>query len=337
MTDDTGILQHAAFSVPRYEDGYCLDDNARALLLMTLLEDAGIEDMKPVRALAARYLAFVSHAFDPRIGRFRNFMSYSRQWLDEAGSEDCHGRALWALGAVIGHSDDPGRRSLADSLFHMALRAVDGFSSPRAWAYTLLGIDEYLHAFRGERKVQAVRKQVAERLLSLYTRTSTDEWPWFEPRATYGNARLSQALLLSGWRMEHEEMKAAGLRSLAWLSEIQHSSPGDGYFAPVGSNGFYEKGGPKAAFDQQPVEACAMISACLVAERMTGNEHWAAEARRAFTWFLGQNQLQQPLYDAATGACRDGLHADRPNENQGAESTLSFLLALVEMRSAAAT
>ncbi len=335
LSDRTGILQHAGFSVPRYEEGYCVDDNARALLLMTLLEEAGTEDIKTVRRLASRYLAFVSHAFDAKSGRFRNLMSYSRQWLDECGSEDSHGRALWGLGSVIGHSDDLGRRGLAESLFHPALTKVEDFTSPRAWAYALLGIDESLRAFHGESRVRSVRQQLAERLLELFRRTSSSTWPWFEDRATYCNARLSQALLVSGVRMERNEMKAAGLRSLQWLCDVQRSSTEDGYFAPIGSNGFYERGGEMATFDQQPVEACAMVSACLAAHRVTHDNHWEQEARRAFNWFLGQNQLRESLYDAASGACRDGLHADRANENQGAESTLSFLLALTEMRSAA--
>jgi glycosyltransferase involved in cell wall biosynthesis len=331
MSDQTGLLQHAAFSVPRYEDGYCLDDNARALLLMALIEDAGTEDGKGVRALAARYLAFVSHAFNHAHGRFRNFMSYSRQWLEEYGSEDSHGRALWALGTVVGRSGDPGRQSLGGDLFHAALPAVVPFTSPRAWAFALLGIDEYLRAFQGDTNVQSVRKRLALRLLDLFRRTQKSDWPWFEDRLTYSNARLPQALLVSGAWMEHEEMMAVGTRSLAWLATIQCSE--DGYFAPIGSNGFYRRGARKALYDQQPLEACGMVSASLEAGRLTGETQWAEHARRAFGWFLGQNHLQQALYDAATGGCRDGLHADRVNENQGAESTLSFLLALGEMRS----
>lgn len=212
------------------------------------------------------------------------------------------------------------------------LPPVEEFSSPRAWAYALLGIDGYLNAFQGERGAQAVRRQLAERPLGLFQRASSPAWPWFEPRATYANARLSEALLVCGWRLEHAEMQAAALRSLTWLAQVQRSK--EGYFAPIGADGFYAQGGSKASFDQQPIEACAMISACLLAQRVTDKPRWDEEARRAFDWFLGQDQLQQPLYDAATGACRDGLHADRPNENRGAESTLSFLLALVEMRSA---
>ncbi|HZR84567.1 MAG TPA: glycosyltransferase family 4 protein [Candidatus Binatia bacterium] len=333
LTDETGVLQHAAFDVPRYEDGYCLDDNARALLAMALIDDSETEDVRSVRALASRYLAFVRHAYNSKCGRFRNFMSYERSWTEEVGSEDSHGRAVWALGTVVGRGADPGRQTLAGELFHAALPAVSSFTSPRAWASSLLGIDEYLHAFQGDRTVQLVRTRLAERLLELFRTVSRPDWPWFEDRVTYDNPRLSQALLVSGSRMEDEEMKLAGLRSLEWLVSIQRSEVGE--FAPIGSNGFYRRAGDKAAFDQQPLEAYAVVAACLAARRTSGDAVWTEHARRAFRWFLGQNQLQTPLYDASTGGCRDGLHADRVNRNQGAESTLSFMLALLEMRSAA--
>ena len=332
MTDDTGLLQHAVYSIPRYDDGYCLDDNARALLLMTLVEDAGTDQRAAVTGVASRYLAFVNHAFNRSTGLFRNFMSYERCWTEVAGSEDSHGRALWALGAVVGRLGDPGRRSLAADLFHAALPAVPAFSSPRAWAYALLGIDEYLGAFQGDRGVQATRSALAERLLALFEQTSAPSWPWFEDRVTYCNGRLPQALLVSGARMDEPRMLAAGTRALDWLVSIQRSP--DGYFAPVGSNDGVERGAPVVAFDHQPVEACVMVSACLEARRVTGQRSWTEHARRAFSWFLGQNHLQYSLYDASTGGCRDGLHPHRPNENQGAESTLSFLLALVDMQSA---
>jgi glycosyltransferase involved in cell wall biosynthesis len=330
MTDDTGMLQHASFSIPRYEDGYCLDDNARALLLMTLLDDTGSHERAVVRALASRYLAFVSHAFERTSGRFRNFLSYGRQWLEPRGSEDSHGRALWALGAVVGRASDPGRLSLAGDLFQAAMPAVATFTSPRAWAYVLLGIDEYLRAFQGDSSVEALRAALAERLLGLFQRTSREDWPWFEDSVTYCNARLSQALIVSGSRMNREHMRDAGFRSLEWLVSLQ-SSP-DGHFAAIGSNGFYQRGGSPAAFDQQPVEACATASACLEAYRSSDDSRWADHGRQAFNWYLGQNHLQRWLYDASTGGCRDGLHPDRVNRNQGAEATLSFLLALCELR-----
>ena len=329
LTDDTGMLQHALFSVPRYEDGFCLDDNARALLLTTLVEDAGTDDWPTTRSLSSRYLAFVSHAFNRDLGRFRNFMAYSREWLEERGSEDSQGRALWALGAVVGRSREPGRMRLGGELFHAALPAVLEFESPRAWAFALLGIHEYLRAFQGESGVEVLQKRLSEQLLSRFESNGDADWPWCEDILAYDNARLPQALIVSGKQLGHREMVAAGLGSLHWLNEIQSSE--EGYFAPIGSNGFYPRQAERALFDQQPLAACATVSACLAAWRVTGDEKWAHEMWHAFKWFLGENQLHASLYDPTTGGCRDGLHPDRPNENQGAESTLSFLLALTDM------
>jgi len=330
MTDDTGMLQHAIFSIPRYDDGYCLDDNARALLLMALLEEAGSDDPAVVQALGSRYLAFVNHAFDRPSGRFRNFLSYARHWLEPCGSEDSQGRALWALGAIVGRAGDPGSQSLAGDLFHAASPAVTTFTSPRAWAYALLGFDEYLRAFQGDSTAAARRDELADRLLGLFERTSRPDWPWFEESVTYCNSRLSQALIVSGDRMDRSDMLDAGMRSLDWLISVQ-SSP-DGQFAAIGSSGFYERGASPASFDQQPVEASAMVSACLDAYRVHHDRRWMMQARWAFNWFLGENHLQHWLFDPATGGCRDGLHIDRANQNQGAEATLSFLLALHELR-----
>jgi hypothetical protein len=269
-------------------------------------------------------------AFNAEQGRFRNFMSYTRRWLEDRGSEDAHGRALWALGTVVGRSLDSGRRALAGELFRLGLPASLGFSSPRAWAYTLLGIEEYLRAFEGHRDVEAAERLLGERLLARYRDARKPGWSWFEDSVTYANARLPHALLVSGARVGNEEMQTAALESLAWLGATQRTE--DGVFSPIGSNGFYPRGGARASFDQQPIEACAMVSACLEAQRVTDDPMWGEQARTAFAWFLGQNQLQKPLYEPRTGGCRDGLHADRVNENQGAESTISFLLALLEMR-----
>jgi glycosyltransferase involved in cell wall biosynthesis len=331
MTDDVGILQHAAFTVPRRADGYCLDDNARALLLTTMLDDAGVEPARSVRALASGYLAFVLHAWDDEGKRFHNFMTYSRQWVPAPSSDDCHGRALWALAAVATRSTDRTTKELADELFHRALPAATELGSPRAWAYTLLGADEYLRGRGADGEVRASMVALSDKLLGRLRATATADWPWFEDRLTYCNARLAQALLVAGARLQSEEASAAGLHALRWLCAAQTV---DGTFAPIGSNGFWVRGGPRAAFDQQPVEAGATISACLDAHRVTGDGSWLSRAQRSFQWFLGENQLRVPLYDPASGGCRDGLHADRANENQGAESTLSFLLALLEMHAA---
>ncbi len=326
MTDSTGVLQHATYDVPCYDDGYCLDDNARALLLTTWLDP----EREP-RSLEARYLAFVAHALGRSTGRFRNFMSFSRRFAEEVGSEDCHGRALWALGAVVLRGARPGSRRLARDLFLAALPATDAFTSPRGWAYTLLGLDAYLSAIEAEPAALAARRTLARRLFELLERTGTLEWPWFEDRLTYANARLPHALLVSGLALEDEAMSASALRALSWLAARQDV---DGTFSPIGAPGFHVRGGPRASFDQQPLEACGMVSASLAAGRATGDPRWGVTARSALAWFVGQNVLHQSLYDETTGACRDGLHEDRPNENRGAESTLSFLLALAEMRGA---
>jgi hypothetical protein len=299
---------------------------------MALVEDARSEEPVAVRGLATRYLAFVGHAYNPARGRFRNFMSYARRFGEECGSEDCHGRAMWALGTVIARSHARGRQSFAIDLFRAALPAVAGFTSPRAWASTLLGLDEYLRAFDGDGAGTTMRAQLADRLLKLLAQTRRPDWPWFEESVTYDNARLPQALLVSGDRMGSEPMTAAALRSLEWLCSIQESATGT--FAPIGTSGFYVRGGARAEFDQQPIEACAVVSACLEAERITRDGRWARRASTAFQWFLGHNHVQKALYDATTGGCRDGLHEALANENQGAESTLCFLLSLVEMRGA---
>lgn len=332
MTDDTGVLQHAQGIVPRYADGYCLDDNARALLLMARLDASGSGEQRQVRALTTRYLAFVAHAFDAPAGRFRNFMDYGRHWVGGAGSEDSHGRALWALGAMASGANDPGFRGLSSELFHAALPALSSFTSPRAWAYALLGIGGYLRAFEGDRAVQALRGELAARLMALHAAVAGPAWPWFEDRLTYANARLPQALLVSGAAMGDAGMVTVGRTSLAWLAQLQRNDAGD--FAPIGSDGFYERGGVPARFDQQPIEACGMVAACLDAWRIDGTLEWLHTARRAFAWFVGRNPIHRPLIDARTGGCRDGIHADRLNENQGAESTLSFLLALQDMEAA---
>jgi glycosyltransferase involved in cell wall biosynthesis len=325
MTDDTGILQHAIFSLPNCLEGYTTDDNARALIVAVLLNGSSHA------GLSRRYLTFLWHAFNDKTGRFRNFMSYDRQWLEESGSEDSHGRALWALGTVLGNTKDAGLRGAAGRMFEKAFPAVSSFTSPRAWAFSILGMQVYLDWFPGDRVVQSARNLLANRLLDIYERAHSQSWHWFETSLSYSNARLSQALLLAGWHSHNERMVQVGCESLKWLVAEQHLDDKD-IFVPIGSMGFFAEGGQRSRFDQQPVEACATISACLLAHRITGEQSWRDEAWSAFRWFLGGNDLQVPLYDAATGGCRDGLHPDRVNENQGAESTLSFLMALLDMQ-----
>jgi glycosyltransferase involved in cell wall biosynthesis len=340
LTDDTGMLQHSIFTIPNRKEGYTTDDNARALVFTVLLEQlvrTGAASPALTTADAScRYLAFLEHAFNPATGRFRNFLGYNRRWIEANGtghaSEDCHGRALWALGTVLGRSADQGLRGAAGRLFEYSIPAAMEFYSPRACAYTMLGIQEYLSSYPGDRDAQRVRSALAQRLLKMYESIRTPDWNWFEDVLAYGNARLPQALLLAGSACSDDRMVSAGLEALDWLVTSQRCET-NGHFVPIGSQGFYRKGGEKARFDQQPIEAAGAVSACLEAFRVTGDSRWRGEAWSAFNWFLGDNDLQLPLYDSATGGCRDGLHPDRANENQGAESTLSFLMALLEMRS----
>jgi glycosyltransferase involved in cell wall biosynthesis len=332
MTDDTGLLQHALFTVPNYGEGYCVDDNARALIVSVNLEELGHTE---AFELSSRYLAFIAHAFNTDTGRFRNFMDYRRAWLEESGSEDSHGRTLWALGTVLGRSNTPALQNIAAWLFEQALPALLDMTSPRAWAFGILGIHEYLRRFDGDRHAGQVRDELAGRLLALYRQCRSEEWRWFEDRLTYCNAVLPHALLMCGQWLPNQEMTAAGLESLEWLVALQRSTPSGGHFVPIGSNGFYVQGGERARFDQQPVEAQTTAAACLEAYRSTRDERWRKEARRAFEWFLGRNDLGLPVYDPNTGGCGDGLHPDRLNNNQGAESTLAFLQTLLELRLAA--
>ncbi len=331
MTDDTGILQHASYTVPNYHEGYCTDDNARAYILTVFLEELGIRSTtNGAFSLSSRYLAFLSHAFDRARGRFRNFMSYNRQWLEEQGSEDSHGRALWALGTALGRSHNEGHRKLCSQIIELGMPCVEKFTSPRAWAFTLLAIHEYLRRYSGDRVANGLRELLSHKLTDLYLATSHPEWQWFENVATYDNARISQALILSGYWTSQPQILHIGLESLRWLVRIQTSPAG--HFQPIGSDGFCIRNESQAEFDQQPLEAQAMISACLEAFRVTRDPFWPIEARRAFEWFLGRNDLGLPLYDTSTGGCRDALHRERRNDNEGAESSLAFYLSLAEMR-----
>jgi glycosyltransferase involved in cell wall biosynthesis len=337
MTDDTGMLQHAIFSVPNTREGYTTDDNARALIVSTHLAETVLpENRAEPLDLSRRYLSFLWLAFHSDTGRFRNFLGYDRKWLEDVGSEDSHGRAIWALGNVLGRSQNAGLRGAAGRLFQAAVPAALTFSSPRAWAFSVLGLQAYLDWFPGDRAMQGARNRLANRLLDIYERSHSAAWHWFEKSLSYSNARLSQALILAGWHSSNKRMIAAGIESLQWLVAIQHCGDGE-IFVPIGSSGTFAEGGERARFDQQPVEACATISACLEAYRLTQENHWRQEADLVFKWFLGSNDLQVPLYDPSTGGCRDGLHPDRVNENQGAESTLSFLMSLLELQGAKVT
>jgi hypothetical protein len=219
---------------------------------------------------------------------------------------------------------------MAGQLFTQALPPVVQFTAPRAWAFSLIGIHHYLRRLSGDTCVTQVRASLIARLMDLYDRAATPDWPWFEQELSYDNAKIAHALILSGRATGQKPVFERGLETLRWLVELQTSE--NGHFRPIGSNGFFHRGGMRANFDQQPVEAQAMMSACLEAYRSTSDSWWYEQAQRAFDWFVGSNDLGLELYSARTGGCRDGLHVDRVNRNQGAESTLAFLLSLAELR-----
>ena len=329
MTDSTGIFQHAILSIPNFSEGYCTDDNARAFILAVLLSELG-EEPERVRTLATTYAAFLHHAFDLRLKRFHNHLSFDRRWLDEQGSEDCQGRALWALGVGVGRSPYRSFQIMAGQLFALALPALTEFTSPRAWAFGLIGIHEYLRRLSGDSLVNQTRETLTSRLMELFERTAQPDWRWFQEDLTYDNAKLPHALILTGRTTGQQAVLERGLQALRWLTELQISEKG--HFRSIGTNGFYRRGGMRANFDQQPIEAQAMVSACLEAYRATSDLWWYEQAQRAFDWFIGWNDLGLELCSPKTGGCRDGLHVDRVNRNQGAESTLAFLLSLAEMR-----
>ncbi|WP_367871224.1 glycosyltransferase [Luteolibacter sp. Populi] len=334
MTDGTGLFQHAIYDVPLYKEGYCTDDNARGLILCNQLDASEDADPGTLERMSTVYLAFLADAFNPGNGRFRNFMSHGRVWLEGAGSEDSHGRALWAAATGAASMRKDGRRLLCGELLEAGMGAVESFTSPRAWAFTLLGLHEYLKTFPGDMRAHRLRIGLVDRLIGLWDRHSSGEWQWYERSLSYDNARLPQALIASGSRLPESRALEIGLASLEWLVGVQTS--GAGHFRPIGNEGFYPSGGKRADFDQQPLEAQASVAACLEAWRVTGDKRWLGEAERAFDWFLGRNDVGLPLYDPEGGGCCDGLQPDRVNANQGAESSLAFALSLVDLRQALA-
>ena len=331
MCDDTGLLQHAIHCVPDRSHGYCVDDNARALLLACTLNTLGEHRLH--ETLTTIFAAFVQDAWNPVTRRFRNFMSFERRWLEDSGSEDSHGRALWALGECALNDANLSRRRWAAALFAEAAPSAEAFQSPRAWAFTLLGLNAFRASYAQDARALELQHLLAARLLSILSSVETPDWVWFEAGLSYDNARLSQALIVTGASLGEAHYSCAGLRSLRWIMKLQTAE--SGVFRPVGSQSFGDLRKSPRAFDQQPLEATASLSACLAAWRADGDPGWKAHAARAFEWFLGGNDLGTPLVDPETGSCCDGLHPGRANENRGGESVVSYLLGLTEMRSLA--
>jgi glycosyltransferase involved in cell wall biosynthesis len=329
LTDDTGVLQHAKFTVPNRSHGYCVDDNARALIVATRAHDLDRMDAS-LADLSAIYLSFLDDAFNPDTGRFRNFMSYGRKWLEEVGSEDSHGRALWALGVMSGWGRSGGQVAVATKLFKNAVPALETFGYSRAIAFPILGIQAYLRRNEDDQRAWELLQTLGDRLSRRFMQYATEDWNWHEDHLTYDNARLPQALMACGRATQNDDMVSLGIGVLEWLRDVQ-LDPSVGWFAPVGNQGWYPKSGSIAQHDQQPLEAAAMIGACIEAYECTEGDEWIQLATTCFDWYLGKNDRQAKLYDHASGGCRDGLQQDGVNENQGAESTLSYILSLLAL------
>ncbi len=325
MTDDCGLFQHAVFSVPDRNHGYCVDDNARGLIAAVM--NWRLFKDEAIFPLIKTYISFLFHAFNEENKRMRNFMGYDRTWLEEAGSEDSHGRVLWAVGYTIAHPPSDAVLGLATRLFKEIIDAPCNFTSPRAWAFSAIGANYYLRRFGGDTKVRQIKADLCEKIQELYRQNATDDWYWCEDIVCYDNARIPQALIIAGSHLENGEYYETGLKSLRWLIDIQ-TNPDGGHLSLVGNDGWYRRDGEKARFDQQPVDATALIDACYQAFVISGDDYWMRKVEWAFNWFFGSNDVHQAIYYFSTGACFDGLMPGGINQNQGGESVASVLIAL---------
>ena len=327
LTDGCGIIQHAKFRCPDYANGYCTDDNSRALIAVTRYtrwtDDADAQE------LLVRYLSFLR--FNQHSdGRMRNFVSYARTHLDDVGSFDCYGQTIWALGEASTCADEHIAHP-ASEMFRQTLPHVTSEFPPHSLAYSLLGLYAYGQNPDSRAYAQFSAQPLADALKEHYHRTRSNEWEWFLPILTYANARMPQALLCSALLLEDESLLLAGLRTLDFLRQ---QTICDGVFSPIGCHGWYPQGKTSAKFDQQPIDSGAMVEACLTAYNITNKPAYWDDAMLAMSWFYGNNAHGLSLYDPESGGCHDGLHANGVNENQGAESTIVHLMAQLAAHSA---
>jgi glycosyltransferase involved in cell wall biosynthesis len=327
LTDDTGILQYASYTVPSRVHGYSTDENACALM-MTAINWLLFKD-ETIIPLLYKYLSFLQYAFDSKSGKFRGHINYNRVWDEGIGSEDCHSKAIWALGNVINSDLDEEIISMATELFDSAWTAVGNFESSVACAYSILGGLSYLKRFGGATNVKTFTLKLGDQLKEKFKKNITKAWSWCDDVIAYDNARLPQALISAGKVFHDEKMVQLGVRVLKWLSKIQ-THP-DGHFSMIGTDGWFVRGGKKARFNQQPSDVSAFIDACEAAYNATKDKSWIDKANHAFHWFLGDNDLSVPLYDFKTKGCGDVLQTSSVSRNQGAEATLSWLLSLQRM------
>jgi glycosyltransferase involved in cell wall biosynthesis len=321
LTDDTGMLQHARYGVPDRSHGYCTDDNARALVVMSKYYD--LYRLPEAERLLSIYLAFVNYAQRPD-GLFHNFVSYDRRFLDELGSDDCYGRALWGLGYTMYRGPAP-YFNLAKEMFDYAVEKL-GPLSLRGRSYAILGLYYYFQRYPEAEDMAGRINDLAAQHVAAYEASSTPDWPWFEKVVSYDNTVIPQSLFLAFEVTGNETYRELAHKSLDFI--LNMCANGD-HLSFVGNDGWHVRGRRRAAFDQQPIDACGLVEACKVAFRLTGDREYLKYMRLAFDWFLGANDTGVPLYNFRTGGCSDGLMPTAANENQGAESALCFLLALL--------
>jgi hypothetical protein len=325
ITDETGIVQHTKFATPNRREGYATDDNARALIVCT--RHNGLSRSPEAAKLADVYLSFLYH-MQMEDGKLHNFLSYDRRFLDDVGSDDSLGRALWACGSVINSNLDEEKKLLSKEVFDKALPHALNSTSPRAKAFTILGLSQYQRAYPKDQALSERMTELIKQLLKLYEQESSVDWRWFEAQLTYCNGRLPQALFEAYERIRDEYYLQVAKDSLNFILKVQMNN---GMFAPIGNKGWYKKGGLRAMYDQQSVEASCMAETALAAFRATRNSHFRTTARTIFAWFLGKNTQGLSVYNLNTGGCYDGITPEGLNLNQGAEATVAYLLARLDL------
>ena len=322
MSDSTGMLQHSIYSIPDRRHGYCIDDNVRALMLLTRMDD--LDEVSRDKWMTI-YESFIQYAWNPDVRRFRNFMNFDRTWCEEFGSEDSNGRTLWSLGVTARDAKQAKHRDWARSMFDMTASLALDLGSPRAHAFCMLGAAAVLDAHPGHALARQILTRFSDELLALIAEARRPEWEWFEIVLAYDNARLPEAMIRAGTALKRDDLVKSGLDTLAWIIDKQ-TSP-EGRFRAVGTESFGRVYADPLPFDQQPLEAQATVDACVAAYDVAGDQRWFDEANRAYLWYLGQNDLGMPLATQSDGGCFDGLMPTGLNRNQGAESILALQLA----------
>lgn len=326
ICDDTGILQHSINDVPNRAHGYCVDDNARALMLMNRLPDNSAQ----LRRLTTTFAAFVQSSWNEDRREFRNFMGFGRNWLEDIGSEDSCGRTLWALGSTVRWGQSAGLRHWAQGLFDRTSLSAETFGSPRAIGFAMLGADHVLEVDQRHKTALAILTAGAEHLLTLFNKSCREGWTWFEDVLAYDNCRLSEAMIRAGLRLEQPDFQDCGIETLNWICKLQQAPAG--HFRPVGSSSFGQPYLRPYPFDQQPVEVWAAIDAASAAYDLTKNKNFLAQARQAYDWFAGSNDRGVAVAEPQTGASRDGINPRGLNNNQGAESVLAYQHATIAIK-----